>query len=144
MAHTGTWYEYYALNNKDIGYSFNTWEAVYNFIKYDLKYNKIKIMKKDDTGKFTTYFLIRKLPKDKHDSSIEKYYDLQYPEYAQYKHLTIFWIFQNVTPTQEINDLIVKLHINSGITYPEFKIEYIKLTLINIINDSNIKMLGNI
>ena len=139
--------KYYVIDNNNVEYSpkSETWEEVYKIIISPcLKHNKVMIMKKDETGILTVYLLQRKLPKDIHSDCMEKYYDLKYPEYAQHKTTNIFWILCNITNTQEINDLTVKLHTNGGITYPEFQYEYMKLTLINIFKESNLEFLGNV
>jgi hypothetical protein len=132
--------KYCVIDNNNVEYSLETWEKVFKIINSPrLEYNKVMIMKNE-----TFYLLQRKLPKDIHSDCMEKYYDSQYPEYAQHKTTNIFWILCNITNTQEINDLIVKLHTNGGITYPEYQYEYMKLTLSNIFKESNLELLGNI
>ena len=137
--------KYYVVDtNNNVEY-IETWGKVYEIINSPrLKHNKVIIMKRNETGILTVYLLQRKLPKDIHSDCMEQYYDSQYPEYAQHKTTNIFWILCNISNTQEINDLTVKLHTNGGITYPEYQYEYMKLTLSNIFKESDLELLGNI
>jgi len=117
------------LDKQNNGYEFNTMLEAITMMRYDLKYIKIHIF---DKNPGVVWY--RKLPSDTWSIKKEHLLDTTSNIYVKEKNKKIFWIAREYE-NSFTNEIILKQHTQTGMSYEEFLDEMFKVTLLDVLDD---------
>ena len=120
---------YRILDKQNNGYEFDTMLEAITMMRYDLKYIKIHIF---DKNPGVVWY--RKLPSDTWSIKKEHLLDATSNIYVKEKNKKNFWIAREYE-NSFTNEIILKQHTQTGMSYEELLVEMFKVTLLDVLDD---------
>ena len=120
---------YRILDKQNNGYEFDTMLEAITMMRYDLKYIKIHIF---DKNPGVVWY--RKLSSDTWSIKKEHLLDATSNIYVKEKNKKNFWIAREYE-NSFTNEIILKQHTQTGMSYEEFLDEMFKVTLLDVLDD---------
>ena len=117
-------------------------KSAYMYCRFKLQIGCIKTGNFKFTRRLPAEF-INTTAKQSTNAELEAFLNTFNSKYASLKHEQIFWIIQDLKLNfEKVNSLILQLHMNC-INQKEFGVEYMKITITNIMSDDEFQIFIN-